>query len=73
LYYGKALLAFGSEFQEHLNEVDGAGLVGMGFDFFRVSEKAGFENSFVNVVQNNEGIWIQKNALDSKSLIFKKE
>ncbi len=73
LYYGKAILAFGTEFQEHLNEVDGAGLVGMGFDFFRVSENAGFENSFVNVVQNNDGLWIQKNALDSKSLNFKKE
>jgi hypothetical protein len=73
LYYGKALLAFGSDFQAHLNEVDGAGLVGMGFDFFRVSEKSGFENSFVNVVQNNDGIWIQKNALDSNSRNFKRE
>ncbi|MFM7769735.1 MAG: hypothetical protein ACKO8Q_04195, partial [Bacteroidota bacterium] len=68
LYYGKALLAFGSDFQNHLSEVDGSGLIGMGFDFFSIGENAGYENSFVNVVQKNDGKWIQKNAMDLHSL-----
>lgn len=65
LYYATALYQFGTEFPEHMNEVDVNGLVGMGFDFFNTGQKSGFENTFVNVVEMKDFKWIQLNSSDS--------
>ena len=65
LYYATALYQFGTDFPEHMNEVDVNGLVGMGFDFFNTGQKSGFENTFVNVVEMKDFKWIQLNSSDS--------
>ncbi len=63
LYYGTGLQLFGTEVGSHLNEIDQAGLVALGFEFFKTGPESGFENAYVNVVQKMNGRWGLKNNL----------
>jgi hypothetical protein len=61
LFYGTGLAMFGTDLNNHLNDVECRGLIFMGFDFFKTGSKTGYENAYVNVVQKMNGRWGLKN------------
>ena len=61
LFYGTGLKMFGTDLNNHLNDVECPGLIFMGFDFFKTGPKTGYENAYVNVVQKMNGRWGLKN------------
>jgi len=63
LYYGTGLQLFGTDVGNHLNEIDRAGLVALGFEFFKTGPESGYENAYVNVIQKMNGRWGLKNNL----------
>ena len=61
LFYGTGLKMFGTDLNNHLNDVECPGLIFMGFDFFKTGSESGYENAYVNVVQKMNGRWGLKN------------
>jgi LysM repeat protein/ABC-type branched-subunit amino acid transport system substrate-binding protein len=63
LFYGTGLMMFGTDLNNHLNDIECPGLIFMGFDFFKTGPESGYENAYVNVVQKMNGRWGLKNNL----------
>jgi LysM repeat protein len=61
LFYSTGLKMFGTDLNNHLNDVECPGLIFMGFDFFKTGSESGYENAYVNVVQKMNGRWGLKN------------
>ena len=61
LFYGTGLKMYGTDLNNHLNDIDCPGLIFMGFNFFKTGPETGYENAFVNVVQKMNGRWGLKN------------
>jgi LysM repeat protein/ABC-type branched-subunit amino acid transport system substrate-binding protein len=54
LYYGRGLKLFGKLFPEHFAEIDQAGLLANGFDFFKTGAESGYENRHVFILTNED-------------------
>lgn len=52
LFYGRALMKFGRQLEQHLNEVNGDYLA-MQFSFFKTAKDAGYENAAINIVRTD--------------------
>jgi len=52
LYFGCALMTYGSNFPSHFSEVK-ANTIGSEFRFFRTSAGSGFENASINIVRTD--------------------
>jgi hypothetical protein len=61
LFYGTGLKMYGTDLNNHLNDIDCPGLIFMGFNFFKTGPETGYENAYVNVVQKMNGRWGLKN------------
>lgn len=61
LFYGTGLKMYGTDINNHLNDIECTGLIFMGFDFFKTGPESGYENAYVNVVQKMNGRWGLKN------------
>jgi hypothetical protein len=61
LYYGTGLKMYGTDLNNHLNDIECPGLIFMGFDFFKTGPETGYENAYVSVVQKMNGRWGLKN------------
>ena len=61
LFYGTGLKMFGTDLNNHLNDIDCPDLIFMGFNFFKTGPETGYENAYVNVVQKMNGRWGLKN------------
>jgi hypothetical protein len=61
IFYGTGLKMFGTDLNNHLNDIECPGLIFMGFDFFKTGPETGYENAYVNVVQKMNGRWGLKN------------
>jgi LysM repeat protein len=61
LFYGTGLKMYGTDINNHLNDIECPGLIFMGFSFFKTGPESGYENAYVNVVQKMNGRWGLKN------------
>jgi LysM repeat protein/ABC-type branched-subunit amino acid transport system substrate-binding protein len=52
LFYGRGLKKFGSQLQQHLNEIEGSYLATQ-FNFFKTAKDAGYENAATNIVRTD--------------------
>ena len=52
LYFGSALMQYGSTFPEHWKEIRANTIAG-GYDFFRTASGSGFENAAVNIIRTD--------------------